>query len=130
MDTFPLHSINTWDNLSKRFLNKYFPPKRIVRLWDKITTFSQLDSKCIYEAWERYKGLLRQCPQYNLPKWLQVQYFNTRLNLTRRANFDSTRLEELRRSFNYLNDHNSWLYNLSLVSSVATGSQRCCWRQL
>lgn len=29
----------------------------------------------LYEAWERYKDLLRKCSHYGLPTWLQVQTF-------------------------------------------------------
>lgn len=27
------------------------------------------------EAWERYKDILRKCPHYKLPVWLQVHTF-------------------------------------------------------
>ncbi|CAI9775033.1 unnamed protein product [Fraxinus pennsylvanica] len=66
LDTCPPQSITTWNQLSQKFLNKYFPPKRIAKLRDDITTFQQLDSECYSDAWERYKGLLRQCPQHGL----------------------------------------------------------------
>ncbi|KAJ8617556.1 hypothetical protein MRB53_013742 [Persea americana] len=29
----------------------------------------------LYEAWERYKDLLRKCPHHGLPVWMQVQTF-------------------------------------------------------
>ena len=29
----------------------------------------------LYEAWERYKDLLRKCPHHGLPVWFQVQTF-------------------------------------------------------
>ncbi|XP_017973358.1 PREDICTED: uncharacterized protein LOC108661397 [Theobroma cacao] len=31
--------------------------------------------KSLYEAWERYKDLLRRCLHHELPKWLQVKTF-------------------------------------------------------
>lgn len=82
-------SITTWNQLSQKILSKYFPPKRIAKLRDEITTFQQLDSECYWDAWERYKGLLRQCPQHELKIWLQVVYFYIGLNLICRANVDS-----------------------------------------
>lgn len=29
----------------------------------------------LYEAWERYKDMLRRCPHHGLSTWLQVQTF-------------------------------------------------------
>ena len=40
-----------------------------------ITFFTQCDSESLYEAYERFKELLRKCPYHDLPKWLQVQTF-------------------------------------------------------
>ncbi|XP_022863622.1 uncharacterized protein LOC111383715 [Olea europaea var. sylvestris] len=84
----PPQSITTWNQLSQKFLSKYFPLKRIAKLRDEITAFQQMDSECYSEAWERYKVLLCQCPQHGLQKWLQVQYFYIGLNPTSRANVD------------------------------------------
>lgn len=32
-----------------------------------------MEQEPMYEAWERYKDLLRWCPQHHLPKWMIVQ---------------------------------------------------------
>ena len=44
----------------------------------------------MYEAWERYKDLLRKCPYHELPDWLQIQTFYNGLRLERRAMVDAT----------------------------------------
>ena len=44
----------------------------------------------MYEAWERYKDLLRKCPHHELPGWLQIQTFYNRLRLEHRAMVDAT----------------------------------------
>ncbi|KAJ4716956.1 DNA-directed DNA polymerase [Melia azedarach] len=31
--------------------------------------------KSLYEAWKRYKDMMRRCPHHSLSKWLQVQTF-------------------------------------------------------
>lgn len=33
-----------------------------------------------YEAWERYKEMLRMCPRHGLPEWLQLQTFHNGLS--------------------------------------------------
>ena len=50
----------------------------------------QYDQKSIYEAWERYKDLLRKCPHHELPSWLQIQTFYNGLRLEHRAMVDAT----------------------------------------
>ncbi|CAI9753560.1 unnamed protein product [Fraxinus pennsylvanica] len=88
LDIFPPQCITIWNQSSQKFLSKYFPRKRIAKLRDKITTFQQLDSECYSYAWKRYKGLLCQCLQHGLQKWLREQYFYIGLNPISKANID------------------------------------------
>lgn len=39
----------------------------------------QEESESQHQAWERHKELLRVCPYYGLPEWLQIQIFYNRL---------------------------------------------------
>src|SRR3954466_8608868 len=71
----PAGAFKTWDELSKAFIYKYFPPSRASQLKNEILGFQQLDGENLYEAWERYKDLLKRCPNHELPKWVQVQTF-------------------------------------------------------
>ncbi|XP_073307102.1 uncharacterized protein [Primulina huaijiensis] len=61
--------------MAKAFLLKYFPPSKTKKLRADITTFSQFEQESLYEAWERYKNLLRRCPHHELPLGLVVQNF-------------------------------------------------------
>ena len=69
------NSFNTWEMLSKAFLSKYFPPGKTAKLRTEITSFFQRDGESLYEAWERFKDLQRQCPHHGVPDWLLVQTF-------------------------------------------------------
>ena len=71
----PAGAFTTWEELSKAFIYKYFPPSRASQLKNEILGFQQMDGETLYEAWERYKDLLRKCPNHELPKWVQVQTF-------------------------------------------------------
>src|SRR5262249_54661330 len=51
------------------------PPSKTAKLRNDISTYTQMESESLYEAWERYKDLLRRCPHHGLPTWLQVQTF-------------------------------------------------------
>ena len=39
-----------------------------------------MDFEPFYEAWERFKDLLRHCPQHGYEEWFQIQLFYNRLN--------------------------------------------------
>ena len=61
-----------------------------IKLRNDITNFMQYDQESMYEAWERYKDLLRKCPHHELPGWLQIQTFYNGLRLEHRAMVDAT----------------------------------------
>ncbi|CAL1352873.1 unnamed protein product [Linum trigynum] len=63
------HSITTWGQLEKVFLDKYFPPALAMKRQEEIVTFKQADDESLTEAWERYKGLLMRCPSHGLEDW-------------------------------------------------------------
>ena len=50
--------------------------------------FIQFEGESFYEAWERYKDLLRRCPHHDLLGWLQVQTFYNGLRATNRSTID------------------------------------------
>jgi len=73
--SLPSGSITTWEQMAQKFLGKYFPPAKTAKLRNEITMFLQVENESLYEAWERFKDLLRKCPHHGLPIWLQVQTF-------------------------------------------------------
>ena len=61
----------------------------------KINTVARIklgvyNQESMYEAWERYKDLLRKCLHHELPGWLQIQTFYNGLRLEHRAMVDAT----------------------------------------
>nr|GFA86077.1 reverse transcriptase domain-containing protein [Tanacetum cinerariifolium] len=55
----PPRSIQTWDDLVSKFINKFFPPLKTINLRNEITRFQQRFDESFYEAWERFNDLLR-----------------------------------------------------------------------
>ncbi|KAF7834764.1 uncharacterized protein G2W53_009623 [Senna tora] len=82
-------SITTWEELAQQFLTKYFPPGKTAKMRNDITSFVLLDNESLYEAWERFKELLKKCPHHGLPKWLQVQTFYNGLSSEIRTSIDA-----------------------------------------
>ncbi|GJT80876.1 reverse transcriptase domain-containing protein [Tanacetum coccineum] len=63
LDKEPPRSILTWDDLVSKFINQYFPPSKTTYYRNEIITFYQKPNEAFNEAWERFKGLLRQLGQ-------------------------------------------------------------------
>jgi len=51
------NSFTTWEALSETFLCKLFLPRKMAKLRNDITSFFQVESDSLYEAWERFKEL-------------------------------------------------------------------------
>ena len=62
--------------MAEKFLAKFFPPAKTAQLRSEIGQFKQNDFESLYEAWERYKDLIRHCSQHGL----QIQMFYNGLN--------------------------------------------------
>ncbi|KAH9716154.1 hypothetical protein KPL71_021359 [Citrus sinensis] len=69
---------------------KYFPPTKNAKLRNEITSFHQLEDESLYEAWERFKELLRRCPHHDIPCCIQLETFYNGLNLSTRSMVDAS----------------------------------------
>ncbi|XP_044412646.1 uncharacterized protein [Triticum aestivum] len=65
----------TWGDISQAFLHRYFPLYKQAAIRDQILSFAQDGSESLYAAWERYKYLLRKCPNHGQKDWLVLQIF-------------------------------------------------------
>ncbi|KAH9686774.1 hypothetical protein KPL70_014506 [Citrus sinensis] len=76
LNSHPAGTITTWDGLTQKFLVKYFPPVKTAKLRNDITTFAQFEMESLYEAWERYKDLLRKCPHHDAALSNKLEHLN------------------------------------------------------
>ncbi|KAH9717547.1 hypothetical protein KPL71_021867 [Citrus sinensis] len=90
LNSLPSNSITTWNELVDKFLMKYFPPTKNVKLWNEITYFHQLEDESLYEVWERFKELLRRCPHHDIPCCIQLETFYNVLNPSTRLMVDAS----------------------------------------
>ncbi|XP_015939897.1 uncharacterized protein LOC107465435 [Arachis duranensis] len=81
LEAFPRESINNWEDLVNKFLAKFYPPQRIIRLKTEVQTFTQIDGESLYDAWERYKALFKKCPPKIFSEWDRLQNFYEELTL-------------------------------------------------
>ncbi|XP_021773577.1 uncharacterized protein LOC110737541 [Chenopodium quinoa] len=82
--------ITNWETLALNFYNKYYPAERTALLRSSIQKFSQEADESLYEAWERFKDLQRECPHHGLARWQIMQAFYNGLGYNSRMILDST----------------------------------------
>ncbi|XP_058725983.1 uncharacterized protein LOC131597295 [Vicia villosa] len=84
------NSIATRNDLAKKFLVKYYPPSKNANMRNEITSFRQGDEESLFEAWERFKELLRQSPHHGIPICIQLETFYNRLVPSSRNMLDAS----------------------------------------
>ena len=82
--THPPNSILTWEDLAMKFLSRFFPPAKAAKYRGDINNFVQQDGETLYEAWDRFKELIRKCLHHGIKKLMLVQnFYNGLLGSTR-----------------------------------------------
>nr|GEX96447.1 hypothetical protein [Tanacetum cinerariifolium] len=94
-DRLSRNSINTFEQMAKMFLGKYFPPSMVTKLRNEITNFRQCLDESLFEAWERYK--------------LSIDQHRDTINVAASGTFMKRRLEECYDlTENMTAHHNDW----------------------
>nr|GEV82019.1 reverse transcriptase domain-containing protein [Tanacetum cinerariifolium] len=88
-DRIPRNSINTFEQMAKMFLGKYFPPSMVTKLRNEITNFCQHPDESLFKAWERYKLSIDRCPNHNMLPVTQIDTFYNGLTLRHRATINA-----------------------------------------
>ncbi|KAK4263289.1 hypothetical protein QN277_028724 [Acacia crassicarpa] len=90
LNNLPANSITTWNDLESKFSLKFFPPIKNAQLRGEITTFQQKPGESTYDAWDRFKDILRRCPQHGLVEWVQIETFYKGLDTQTRSIVDAS----------------------------------------
>nr|GEY72470.1 reverse transcriptase domain-containing protein [Tanacetum cinerariifolium] len=83
-DRLPRNSFNTFEQMAKMFLGKYFPPSMATKLTNEITNFRQRLNESLFEAWEHYKLSIDRCLKHNMLPVTQVDTFYNGLTFRHR----------------------------------------------
>nr|GEZ04517.1 reverse transcriptase domain-containing protein [Tanacetum cinerariifolium] len=70
----------TWEDLVSKFINQFFPPLKTTYLRNEIINFLQKPNETFNEACERFKDLLRQCPNHGFSELHQLDTLYNALN--------------------------------------------------
>ncbi|XP_051141146.1 uncharacterized protein LOC127258371 [Andrographis paniculata] len=85
----PPGSIDMWNDMKKKFLEKYFPASRAAILRKEICGIKKQSGETLHEYWERFNKLIIKCPQHQIPPQLLIQYFYDSLSLMDRNIIDA-----------------------------------------
>ncbi|KAL4308126.1 hypothetical protein GQ457_01G018310 [Hibiscus cannabinus] len=66
------------------------PPKMHTQLRNDIASFRQADDESMFECWDRYKELLRNCTNHGFHDWTQVMMFYNSVNAPTRTMLDAS----------------------------------------
>ena len=62
------------------YLSRLFPPTLTSERRREIVAFKQKEDESLYNAWERYKQLLRRCPMHRIEKITHMDTFYHAMN--------------------------------------------------
>ncbi|XP_054816034.1 uncharacterized protein LOC129315887 [Prosopis cineraria] len=85
----PKGSISSWEDLENKFRARFFFDDKTVEVRDEFLSFKQYPDEHLYATWERYKMLMKKCPNHGVDKWVVIQIFCNHLNLSSKAMVDS-----------------------------------------
>ncbi|XP_023748419.1 uncharacterized protein LOC111896683 [Lactuca sativa] len=89
LKSLPPGSITTWAKMKEEFIDQFCPPSKISKLKKSIANFEQQAGESLYEAWVRYKCLLRNCPRHDLNSQQEASIFYDGVNVRTRQLLDS-----------------------------------------
>ncbi|XP_054785868.1 uncharacterized protein LOC129292321 [Prosopis cineraria] len=83
------HLMSFVEDLENKFRARFFSDDKTVEARDEFLSFKQYPDEHLYAAWERYKMLMKKCPNHGMDKWVMIQIFCNRLNPSSKAIVDS-----------------------------------------
>jgi hypothetical protein len=90
LHALPNGTIQKWDELEEKFLKRFFPLSKLLEKRAEISSFEQGDTESLYDAWERFRLLLKRCPPHGFDKLEQMQIFTLGLNVQTRMLLDAS----------------------------------------
>ena len=88
-ESLPYGSVNNWEDLVEDYLSKFFSPALTSERRGEIIVFKQGEDESPYNAWERYKRLLKRCLMYGMDLTTQMEIFYHSMNYTSKGIIDA-----------------------------------------
>ena len=79
-DSMSYGSVDNWEELVEAFMERFFPPALTSKRRRDIIAFKQGEENSLYNAWERYKKLLKRCLMHEIDQITQMDIFYHAMN--------------------------------------------------
>ncbi|KAK2361118.1 hypothetical protein QL285_086309 [Trifolium repens] len=86
----PNQVMTNWNTLEEKFLERFFPHHKFMEAKTSIAVFAQGTTETLNEAWERYKSMLRKCPNHGFDELTQIHIFRNGLLQQTKLLLDAT----------------------------------------
>ncbi|KAK2356624.1 hypothetical protein QL285_093953 [Trifolium repens] len=90
LQCLPRGSIATWKELEDKFLERFFTNTLFKKRKYEILSFKQHESETLCEAYERFKLLMRRCPNHSISAMEQMQLFTTGMKMQHHMILDAS----------------------------------------
>ena len=87
-ESLPYGLVNNWQELVEAYLYRFFPHALTSERRGEIIAFKRKEGEFLYNAWERYKQLLRRCPMHGIEHMIQMDIFYHAMNYTSKVTLD------------------------------------------
>ena len=88
-ESLPVGSVNNWEELVEASMSRFFPPSLTSERIGKIIVLKKGEDESIYNAWERYKRLLKRCPMHGIDLTTHMDIFYHSMNYTSKDIIDA-----------------------------------------
>ena len=88
-ESLPIGLVTNWEELVEAYISRFFPPTLTSERRGEIIVFKQGDDESLYNAWERYKRLLKRCPIHGIDLTTQMDIFYHSMNYASKGIIDA-----------------------------------------
>ena len=88
-ESLPVESVTNWEELVEAYMSRFFPPTLTSKRRGEIIVFKQGEDESLYNAWERYKRLLKRCSMHGIDLTTQMDIFYHSMNYASKGIIDA-----------------------------------------
>ena len=87
-ESLPVGSVTNWGELVEAYMSKIFPLALTSERRGEIIVFKQGEDESLYNAWERYRRLLKRCPMHGIDLTTLMDIFYHSMNYASKGIID------------------------------------------
>ncbi|CAM8934366.1 unnamed protein product [Rhodiola kirilowii] len=88
--SLPSGSITSWDQLQRKFMDKYYSHSKAAQTRKELSMLSQGRAETLFDYLERFRHLEESCPNHGIPQRMLLEYFMDGMVLMERRMLDAS----------------------------------------